>query len=116
VDVQAGLDPCWSQKQYAGFVMAWLNFILARLWWCSSKILIYTWLWWNLEVFSEQLSRLLMSLQTFSGLYPYFAPERSKENQFYQKSIMPQAIVARWWLAELQTPIFGFNLWAADYH
>jgi hypothetical protein len=24
---QAGLDPCWSQTHYVGFVMARLNFI-----------------------------------------------------------------------------------------
>jgi hypothetical protein len=25
VDAQAGLDPCWSQTHYVGFVMARLN-------------------------------------------------------------------------------------------
>jgi hypothetical protein len=24
--VQAGLDPCWSQTHYVGFVMTWLNY------------------------------------------------------------------------------------------
>jgi hypothetical protein len=24
MDAQAGLDPCWSQTHYVGFVMTWL--------------------------------------------------------------------------------------------
>jgi hypothetical protein len=27
VDAQAGLDPCWSQKHYVGFVVTRLKFI-----------------------------------------------------------------------------------------
>jgi hypothetical protein len=28
---QAGLDPCWSQTHYVGFVMARLNYIVTLL-------------------------------------------------------------------------------------
>jgi hypothetical protein len=31
-DAQAGLDPCWSQTHYVGFVMAQLiSFLISRL-------------------------------------------------------------------------------------
>jgi hypothetical protein len=30
-DAQAGLDPCWSQTHYVGFVVTRLNFILFKL-------------------------------------------------------------------------------------
>jgi hypothetical protein len=28
MDVQAGMDPCWSQTHFVGFVMARLNYFL----------------------------------------------------------------------------------------
>jgi hypothetical protein len=30
-DAQSGLDPCWSQTHYVGFVMARLNYEILKL-------------------------------------------------------------------------------------
>jgi hypothetical protein len=30
-DAQAGLDPCWLQTHYVGFVVTWLKFIKVNL-------------------------------------------------------------------------------------
>jgi hypothetical protein len=38
MDVQAGLDPCWSQTHYVGFVMAKLILFISKQ---SAKLNLY---------------------------------------------------------------------------
>jgi hypothetical protein len=46
-DAQDGLDPCWSQTHYVGFVMAWLNFHLHVIIQCQMVLVI------ELKIFSS---------------------------------------------------------------
>jgi hypothetical protein len=64
--VQAGLDPCWSQTHYVGFVMSWLICLVesenvTKLWFFFTFAKLFPYCFFVVSFFSKRTVRFTLS-------------------------------------------------------